>query len=112
MQAGLKSIRRLVKSTALPTGVEHTVLFGFDQLPQLYNDLNRTYDSRYSDRILGVIGGILKTLSSPDAGGPAAEKLAVTIGNRLRDMHDKHGIAVALKAPVEKKKARAVAKLA
>ena len=83
MQAGLKSIRRLVKSTALPTGVEHTVLWGFDQLPQLYLDLNRTYDSRYSDRILGVIGGILKTLGTPEAGGAAADVPAATTLARL-----------------------------
>jgi hypothetical protein len=99
VETELKAIRKLVKKTTLPPAIEHTVLWGFDQLPQLYTDLNRTYDSRYSDHILGVIGGILKTLASADAGGEAAEKLATVMGNRFRDMHDKHGIAVALKPP-------------
>jgi hypothetical protein len=103
MDAGLKAIRKLVLQAALPDRVEHDVLKSFDELPTLYRDLNRTYNTCYSDRILGLVGGIFRTLASADAGGPVAEKLATDIGSRLRKLHDKHGISVALKEPTAAK---------
>jgi hypothetical protein len=98
VKAQLKAIRKLVTNATLPAGMKHTLLWSFDRLPQLYIDLDRTYENRYCDQIVGVIGGMLKTLASPDA-GPTAEGLATVLANRFRNVHDKHGIAVTLKKP-------------
>jgi hypothetical protein len=113
VKATLKTIRALVTDAGLPAEVEHAVLWRFDQLPTLYISLKTTYESRYSDRILVLVQGMLKTLASEEAGGEDALKLAEKIVVRLQKMHDQHGLAeIGLKPPpapkpkpVRKKKA-------
>ena len=100
MQANLQAIRASIVETALPVEVEQTVLWRFDQLPKLYIDLKRTYESRYSDRILVLVQGILKALAAEEVTNPDTMKLAEKIISRLQKMHDKHGLAhVGLKPP-------------
>ena len=113
MKATLKTIRALVTDAAMAPEIEHAVLWRFDQLPTLYISLKGTYESRYSDRILVLVQGILKTLMSEEAGGADAVKLAEKIVARLQKMHDQHGLAeIGIKPPpapkpkpVRKKKA-------
>lgn len=113
MKATLKTIRALITDAALPPEVEHAVLWRFDQLPTLYISLKSTYESRYSDRILVLVQGMLKTLASEEAAGAEGVKLAEKIVVRLQKMHDAHGLAeIGLKPPpapkpkpVRKKKA-------
>ncbi len=108
MEQELREIRELATGTDLPADVQKAVLWGLDQLPRLYTELNRTYESRHSDRIVGLVQGMVKTLTAAEA-GPDAKALAPALVDRLRAMHDRHGIAVALKAlpapkPSRKKK--------
>lgn len=98
MQSDLQAIRDLVAETALPPQVQQTILTRFDQLPRLYADLIRTYESRFSDRIVESVDRMVRTLLAPEA-GPDAPLLAATMVNRMRAMHDAHGIAVVLKPP-------------
>jgi hypothetical protein len=100
VEAELRAIRKLVSSADLPEEVQRAVLGGIDQLPALYRELNRTYESRFADRILGVVGGMTRALTGEGADGPASRALAEGIVKRLQKMHDRHGIAVAdLKPP-------------
>jgi hypothetical protein len=101
VDAELQAIRDMVTEANLPTNVRETILARFDQLPKLYRELSRTYETRFSDRIVGSIEGMARTLSAKDAGadGPL---LAATLVKRLRSMHDQHGVAVALKPPATK----------
>ena len=104
MDDNLRAIRNLVTAASLPPQVEHTMLWRFDQLPKLYGDLKRTYESRYSDRILVLVQGMLKVLASEETAGPDAHKLAEKIVSRLQKMHDAHGLSeVGLKPPVAPK---------
>jgi hypothetical protein len=108
VHAELQRIRRLLTDSALPAKIQKPILASFDKLPSLYDDLNRTYESRFSDRIIGSIGGIVRSLGADDA-GPEASQLAATMVNRMRAMHDRFGVAVALKPlpaakPARKKK--------
>ena len=109
MHAELQVIRNLVSGATLPAKLQQSILASFDKLPSLYDDLNRTYESRFADRIVGSIDGILRLLAVKDA-CPDAPELAATMVNRMRAMHDRFGIAVALKPlpaakPTRKKKA-------
>jgi hypothetical protein len=107
VDAELRAIRELVTSADLPEEVQRTVLGGFDQLPGLYRELSRTYETRYSDRIVGVVGGMTRVLASDGAGSPEARTLAEGIVERLRAMHDRYGVAVVgLKPPPAAKSAR------
>jgi hypothetical protein len=116
VQANLQAIRAAITEASLPAELEQTVLWRFDQLPKLYADLKRTYESRYSDRILVLVQGILKALAAEDVTNPETVKLAEKIIAKLQKMHDKHGLAhVGLKPPaapkpVRKKKVVAKAK--
>ncbi len=98
METDLQAIRDMVSKAELPAKVQQTVLTTFDQLPKVYQDLGRTYESRFSDRIVGLVEGMVRTLANKDA-CPDAPGLAENMVNRLRAMHDRHGIAVALKPP-------------
>jgi hypothetical protein len=104
VKATLKTIRAMLTDAGLPPEVEHAVLWRFDQLPALYMSLKSSYESRYSDRILLLVQGILKTLASEEAGGAEALKLAEKIVARLQKMHDAHGLAeIGLKPPTAPK---------
>jgi hypothetical protein len=96
VHAELQAIRALVTDASLPANIQKSVLASFDKLPGLYDDLDRTYESRFSDRITGSVEGMLRILAAKDA-GPDALHLSATIVNRMREMHDRFGIAVALK---------------
>ena len=98
MQTDLQAIREMVSGANLTAKVQQTVLLQLDSLPNLYSELNRTYESRFADRIAGSVQGIMRILAAKDAGAEALQ-LADAIVNRMRAMHDRHGIAVALKAP-------------
>ncbi len=102
VHAELQVIRTLVTDATLPAKIQQSILSSFDKLPTLYDDLYRSYESRFSDRIIGAIEGIVRMLAATDA-GPDAPELAATIVNRMRAMHDRFGVAVALKPlPVAK----------
>ncbi len=109
VHAELQGIRDLVAGATLPSKVQLAILTIFDTLPKLYDDLNRTYETRFSDRIVGSTQGIVRILAAKDA-CPDAPELAATMVNRMRAMHDRFGISVALKPlptpkPTRKKKA-------
>jgi hypothetical protein len=94
----LQAIRALVTDASLPANIQHSILVSFDKLPGLYDDLDRTYESRFADRIAGSVEGMLRILAAKDA-GPDAMHLSTTIVNRMREMHDRFGVAVTLKLP-------------
>jgi hypothetical protein len=98
VQTDLQDIRDIVAATTLPDEVQQTVLSHFDGLPKLYAELNRTYETRFSDRILATVASMVRTLSTKEA-GPDASPLAATMVERLRAMHDRFGISVTLKPP-------------
>ena len=98
VQTDLQAIREMVSGANLTAKVQQTVLLQLDSLPNLYSELNRTYESRFADRIAGSVQGIVRILAAKDAGAEALQ-LAEAIVNRMRAMHNRHGIAVALKAP-------------
>jgi hypothetical protein len=98
MKTDLQAIRDLVAGTTLKPDVRQTVLTRFDQLPRLYADLARTYESRFADQIVDMVGRMVRQLSAAEA-GPDAALLAATLVTRLRAMHDQHGVAVTLKPP-------------
>jgi hypothetical protein len=106
MQANLQAIRNLLTDADLPAKVQQTILSRFDELPELYDELNRTYECRFSDRIVGLVAEVVRVLGAPDA-GPHARMLAETMVQRLRAMHDRYGISVILKPlPVPKAAAK------
>jgi hypothetical protein len=94
----LQAIRALVTNAALPANIQESILASFDRLPRLYESLSRTYESRFADHIRGSVEGMVRILAAKD-GGPNAPQLAATIVNRMREMHDRFGVAVALKPP-------------
>jgi hypothetical protein len=98
VQTDLQAIRDLITGAALPPTVQQVILTRFDELPKLYADLGRTYETRFSDQVVSSVGRMVQLLTAPDA-GDGAPALAVALVERLRAMHDRHGVAVALKSP-------------
>jgi hypothetical protein len=98
VQTDLQAIRDMVTGTTLPAKVQETILTRCDQLPKLYAELSRTYETRFSDRIVATVEGMIRILNAQES-GPDAPQLAATMVERMRAMHTRYGISVVLKPP-------------
>lgn len=89
----LRAIRKGVDVAKLPTGVRTTALFHMDKLPDLYEKLALTCESRFLDEILRHVEGMLKTIEVPSS--------IEAVTRSFRAMHERHGIpTLGLKRPV------------
>jgi hypothetical protein len=102
VKAELRKLRAIVAATTLPGAVQQMVLSRFDGLPTLYAELSRTYETRFSDRIIAAVDAMVRMLTTKEA-GPDAAPLAATMVKRVRAMHDQYGISVVLKPPAAAK---------
>ena len=88
----LAKLRTLVKRSKLVADTEHTVLWCLDQLPKLYAEFCRTYESRIGDAILRLAQGVLKKLA--EAGqGTGAGRVGDALVARLGELHERLGLA-------------------
>ena len=91
--ADLQAIRNGVTITSLPENVQTTVLLHLDKLPNLYEKLAKTCESRFLDEILRHVQGMLKTIHVPSS--------IETVTDSFQAMHERHGIpTLGLKRPV------------
>ncbi len=98
MQTELQAIRDVVTGASLPAKIQATILTRFDELPMLYAELNRTYETRVSDHIANSVASMIRILSAQEA-GPSAPQLAATMLEHMGAMHSRYGISVVLKPP-------------
>jgi hypothetical protein len=100
----LQAIRNGVQVADLPANVRITALWHLDKLPDLYQKLEKTCESRFRDDILRHVNGMFKTIQVPSS--------IETVAKKFRAMHERHGIptldlrlpaAVAVKQPRSKK---------
>jgi hypothetical protein len=102
----LAKLRTQVVRAKLVADTEHSVLWCLDQLPKLYAEFCRTYESRFGDSILRLAQGVLKNLAETSLGTGAArvgDALVVQLGS----LHERLGLApLALKlaAPASDRK--------
>jgi hypothetical protein len=80
----LLAIRKGVKVANLPTEVRTTALFHLDKLPDLYEKLEKTCESRFLDDILRHVVGMLKTIDIPSS--------IEAVTKNFQAMHERHGI--------------------
>jgi len=88
----LLAIRHGVKTSQLPADVQTTALWHLDRLPELYQKLETTNESRFLDEILRHVQGIFNTIHVPIS----IEAMTA----EFRSMHERNGIPVlGLKQP-------------
>ena len=92
MPAELATLHSLAQTANLAAEVKHAVLWGLDQLSQLYADFVRTDESRFADAILRLARGILKWLAEKDAGVDAG-RVGDALVAQLDRLHQRHGFA-------------------
>jgi len=89
----LQAIRDGIKVAKLPANVRSTALWYLDKLPDLYEKLEKSCESRFLDDILRHVQGMLKAIDAPSS--------VETVTDNFRAMHELHGIpALILKRPV------------
>jgi len=89
----LLAIRKGVKMSDLPADVQTTALWHLDKLPDLYQKLETTCESRFLDEILRHVQGMFKTIIVPSS--------IAAMTTEFRTMHERHGIpTLGLKPPV------------
>jgi hypothetical protein len=108
--AELVALRTLLKKARLAEEVRHAALWCFDQLPQLYADFHRTYESRFGDGILWLVRAILKRLAEAVPGDDAG-RVSHTLVTKLAGLHVRLGLpplALKLKPAIPVGRGRAV----
>jgi hypothetical protein len=92
MPTELATLRSLAQTANLDAEVKHAVLWGLDQLSQLYADFVRTDESRFVDAILRLARGLLKRLAEQEAGKDAG-RVGDALVAQLGALHQRHGFA-------------------
>jgi hypothetical protein len=87
----LTKLRGLVKRAKLVADTEHSVLWCLDQLPKLYAEFCRTYESRFVDAILRLAQGVLKKLAEASLG--TAVRVGEALVALLGGLHERLGLA-------------------
>src|SRR3954453_21940825 len=64
LQTELTAIQNLVEAAGIPDRPRQTILSSLKQLPPLYQELMRTYESRYADEILRLVTVIRQALTN------------------------------------------------
>jgi hypothetical protein len=86
LQTELATIQDLVEAAGIPDRPRQTIFSSLKQLPSLYQELMRTYESRYVDEILRLVTVIRQALTNN-----GAQELAQTIATRMTGMHSRRG---------------------
>jgi hypothetical protein len=74
----LATLRSVLEAADLPQDCRESALWCVGQLPELYRELARTYDSRHGDEILRLARGLmLKVGSHPVAGAVRVQLLGL-----------------------------------
>lgn len=88
----LQAIRNCIKAAKLPDDVRTTAYWYLDKLPDLYQKLEMTCESRFLDDIIRHVKCMLKTLKAPSS--------IATVSEKFRSMHERHGIpSLGIKSP-------------
>ena len=86
LQAELATIEKLVEAAEAADRARPAVLWVLNRMPLLYQQLLKTYESRYVDEIVRLVTVIRQELTNEDA-----PELAATIATRLTAMHSRRG---------------------
>lgn len=100
MDAGLTGIRQLFEGATLTADERHTVDWCLQRLPDLYQKLSNSSESRYADDIRGLVRAMLER----------APGLAEEVARQFQSFHERLGLpSLNLKpptAPAAKRKPR------
>ena len=101
----LRALGKEVRASAIPNDCKHTAGWCIDQLPWLYAQFQQSGESRYGEQISRLFQAVVKGLVESKPVCPAALKLAASIPDRLRRLHDEFGNpALGLKSPTASSK--------
>jgi hypothetical protein len=92
LQAQLAALGDEVGAAAIPDGCKHTAVWCAGRLPGLYAQFRQTSESRYGDEITRLVQAALKELATSQRARPEAEKLAASMTDRLRVLHEQFGL--------------------
>ncbi len=87
----LVAMRTLLQKARLAEEARHTALWCLDQLPALYADFRRNYESRFGDGILRLVRAILKRLAEVGTGEDAG-LVARALVSKLARLHVRLGL--------------------
>jgi len=86
LQTELTAIQNLVEAAGVPDSPRQTILCSLRQMPCLYEEMMRTYESRHVDGILRLVTLIRRALTNN-----GARELSETIATRFTAMHSRRG---------------------
>src|SRR6266849_4892008 len=91
-RAEVAGITRLVEAATLASDVRDTVVWCLGQLPALYDQFCRTYESKYAEEILRLEQGVLGKLAESRRSSPVGD----AVFDRLRLLHESFRLPPAL----------------
>jgi hypothetical protein len=93
VQAQIALLGTEVQAAAVPEACKLTATRCLGQLPALYDKLQRTHESRYSDEITRLVRWMLKGLVQSTAARPEVQQLEAKLIDRLRLLHERFGLS-------------------
>ena len=92
IRVNLDEIADMVKTAAIPDEQKRTAAWCIEQLPPLYDNFCRTYESRFGDQIVRLEQGMLLQVTGKPPVGSEAQALGVAITACLKGMHERLGL--------------------
>ncbi len=92
LQTQLAAMGDEVLLVAIPDDCKRTIRWCVEQLPSLYADFRQTSESRYINEITRLVQGMLKELTTSKKARPEAQRLAASITEQLRLLHEQFGL--------------------
>ncbi len=88
----LTALRNLARTARLAPEAKEVTLYCIDRMPDLYEDLRQTNESRFADEVAALSNTIVKRLAEPNAGADATRVSGALVAC-LRDLHERRGLA-------------------
>lgn len=85
-------IAELVNSASLVEEAKRTLLWCIEPLPNLYHQFCQTNEIHFGEKIQRLEQAMLGELAKAAKGSPEATTLAGVIRERLRTLHERHGL--------------------
>ena len=106
LQKELAAHQKRVEAAGIPDCPRQTILSCLKQMPPLYLELMRTYESKYVDQIVRLVTVIRRALTNN-----GALKVGEAIATRITAMHSRRGfpglgLKPAIVAPTKRRKPR------
>ncbi|MBY0525340.1 MAG: hypothetical protein K2R98_18175 [Gemmataceae bacterium] len=92
IRVDISEIADVVSAANIPEEQKRTAAWCIKQLPELYEQFCRTYESRYGNEIVRLEQGVLSEVSGKSPPGADGQQLLDAVTVRFKALHERLGL--------------------